>query len=931
MADLQADLHPFKELGQSLWLNYLRRAFIEAGQLGDMLDVGIVGVTSSPRIFEKAIRASSDYDRALLEAVAQGTPVQQIYETLVLDDIQRTADLLYPIFDQSDGLDGYVTVELDPALSRDATRTVASALRLIKTIDRPNVMVEVPATEEGIEALERLTADGVNVNATHIFSLDVYRRAAQAYIRGIERYAESHSVWPQPPSVSVASISLSPIDRLVDRLLDELDRPDLAGKAGIAQARLLYSAFGQIFSGPQWEVLAGRQIRGRPVRVQRPKWTRTRPPSFRYPETMYVEALIGPDTVCTLDPATVSALRRNGSFTTTLTAGLDEAHAHLARLEKLGIDLEFIGHQLQQESLANFERYFQALIQSVRAKRDELETGWTRLVVELGPYQEMAERRLAELAEARTVCRIWEGDHTVWKPSPEEITNRLGWLHITTAMQDDLERLERFRVAAVEQGYTRAVVLGMGGSSLAPELFGRTFGWYLKLARPDSDALELSVLDTTDAAAIAALQRSLDLKHTLFIVSSKSGGTEETMSLFRYFYNRVVEAVGQAAAGAHFVAITDPGTSLADLAEELAFCDLFINDPNIGGRFSATSYFGLVPAALAGVDLALLLDRALSMAVNSHGCNRPLKGDNVAAQLGTVIGQLALEGRDKLTAVLSPAVAPFGDWLEQLVAESTGKEGKGILPVVGEPLGPPAVYGQDRLFVYLRLQGDDTLDALVEALARAGQPLVTLHLKDIYDLGGQFFVWEMATAVAGHLLGINPFDQPNVEAAKQQARQMVNAYRQNRRLPDEDFTPLELGRLAAFLDRARDGDYIALLAYGPRSQTGDRSLQALRVQLRDRYRLATTVGYGPRYLHATGQLHKGDAGRGLFVQFVAPAETDLPIPSRAGEPEADLTFEVLKRAQAMGDAQALRSSGRRLIRFETGPELADGIGKLLAV
>jgi transaldolase/glucose-6-phosphate isomerase len=537
----------------------------------------------------------------------------------------------------------------------------------------------------------------------------------------------------------------------------------------------------------------------------------------------------------------------------------------------------------------------------------------------LGSYRATVDAALAEMTTERVIPRIWAHDHTVWKPEPRDITNRLGWLTTAETMREHIACLQELAEAAHTAGYTHALLLGMGGSSLAPEMFGKVFGG----EAPGRLSLQLSVLDSTDPAAVLACAERLDPVRTLYIVSSKSGTTVETLSFFKFFYNRTVAAVGATPAGAHFVTITDPGSRLAGLSERYGFRATFLNDPTIGGRNSALSYFGLVPAALAGVDVPGLLDRALGMA-GACGPDVPAQ-DNPAAWLGAILGELAKAGRDKVTLAVSPAIASFGDWVEQLIAESTGKEGKGILPVVGEPLGSPAVYGSDRLFVHLRLAGDETAAAALAALETAGHPVVRLHLHNLYDLGGQFFLWGMAVAVAGHLLGINPFDQPNVEAAKILARQMVNEYTAKGALPRGEAAPLTAEALHQFLVQARPGNYVALQAYVQPTAATDAALLALRTDLRDRLRLATTVGYGPRFLHSTGQLHKGDAGNGLFIQFTADDARDAPIPDEVGSPASRITFGVLKAAQALGDGQALRQAGRRVIHFHLGSDMAGGL------
>ena len=559
----------------------------------------------------------------------------------------------------------------------------------------------------------------------------------------------------------------------------------------------------------------------------------------------------------------------------------------------------------------------------------------TRETYELGQYSGIVRDALAKLKEDRVMARIWDHDHTVWKPEPDEITNRLGWLdspdNMSGVVLQIVDQVNRVR----EAGYDRALLLGMGGSSLAPEVFRETFG-------VADGYLDLSVLDSTDPTAVADQAEVHDPARTLFIVSTKSGTTAETLSFFKYFYNRTVDTVGSDRAGEHFIAITDPDSPLEKTALENDFRHVFINDPNIGGRYSALSYFGLVPAALVGVDLPTLLERASTLAVNCEAANCPVKGNNTGAILGSVMGTLAMEGMDKLTVLTSPAISTFGSWLEQLLAESTGKEGKGILPVEGETPGPVNVYGKDRMFAYLRLQGDDIHDDLVNELANNGYSVCRINLKDIYDLGGEFFRWEMATAVAGHIMGINPFDQPNVESAKIQARRMLDEYRRAGKLPEpeplfetdgitvySDLKGNEIGQITnAFLSQAGPDNYAAIQAYINPATGASSALNTLRLKIRDRLKIATTLGFGPRFLHSTGQLHKGDGGRGLFIQITADDAMDIPIPDEPGSSTSTTSFGVLKASQALGDRQALLDVGRRVIRYNITGDITAGIDRI---
>jgi transaldolase/glucose-6-phosphate isomerase len=535
----------------------------------------------------------------------------------------------------------------------------------------------------------------------------------------------------------------------------------------------------------------------------------------------------------------------------------------------------------------------------------------------LGDYQSAVDAVLADLAGNRIVDRLWQHDYTIWQNDPDEIINRLNWLHLPQAMLPRVYEITALVDSVVADGYTHAVLLGMGGSSLAPEVFSKVY--------TGAKGLALSVLDSTEPGAVQAVLDSHDLTKTLFVVSTKSGGTVETLSFFKFFYNQVLDAVGESAAGQHFVAITDPGSKLQALARTYHFRKTFLNDAQVGGRNSALSFFGLVPAALVGVDLNRLLDRAIR---TESACRSADPVSNPAVMLGAVMGAVTKAGRDKMTLVLSPEIASLGDWIEQLVAESTGKNGVGILPVVGEPLVGPDQYGADRLFVALTLGSDTTHAAALRALEAVGHPVFRLQLNDRYDLGEQFLLWEIATAIAGHILAINPFDQPNVESAKVLAREAVAAFKEQGELPTVAAQAPTVEALAAFMAQAQAGDYVMLQAYVTPTDATTTALQQLRLKLREAHQLATCIGYGPRFLHSTGQLHKGDGGNGLFIQFVADAAVELPIPDEAGQPAATLTFGTLVRAQANGDRQALLDAGRRVVRFDLGADVLAGLQAL---
>lgn len=514
---------------------------------------------------------------------------------------------------------------------------------------------------------------------------------------------------------------------------------------------------------------------------------------------------------------------------------------------------------------------------------------------------------LQSMESGRILQRIREHDYTVWESQPDEISNRLDWLDSPDEMGKYVGRIEEFDKSLRDDGYDHAFLLGMGGSSLAPEVYKNIFG--IK-----DGFLTLEIIDTTDPDAINAITQKISPEKTLFIVSTKSGGTIETLSLFKYFYNQVSESLGIKSAGEHFVAITDPGSPLETIAKSYNFRDIFLNNPNIGGRYSALSFFGLVPAALVGIDISVLLERAKTTAQKIKFESSYQKNDGM--MLGTIIGEAANQGINKLTFYISPEISSYGDWVEQLIAESTGKSGKGILPIVGELPGHDVnVYGKDRLFVFITLNGDDSFNQLQVKAETADHPTIRIELNDIYDLGRLIFLWEIATSVAGYIIKIHPFNQPNVESAKILAREMINTFQKGGKKLSTKTKEFSLSSLLEFINENKPRDYIAIHAYLPPSTTTTLALQKLQEALRNRYYCAVTWGYGPRFLHSTGQLHKGDSGGGLFVQLISTPKIDIPIPLDAGKKESNYTFGMLKLAEAYGDAEALKKVGRKVISF----------------
>lgn len=543
---------------------------------------------------------------------------------------------------------------------------------------------------------------------------------------------------------------------------------------------------------------------------------------------------------------------------------------------------------------------------------------------------------LLEIENKDIINRIFKHDYTVWKSEPDEITNRLGWLDSPLKMQKEIMQIEEVVSQVKNDGLKQALLLGMGGSSLAPAVFSEIF-------TVKSGFLELSVLDSTVPEAVLAKARTIDLAHSLFIVSTKSGGTVETLSFFKYFYNRMVSIVGAEKAGKHFIAITDPGSKLVALAEKYSFRHVFLNDPNIGGRYSALSFFGLIPAALIGINIKLILESAKEELFACKNFQASEQSNFNGIWLGALIGQMATAGRDKLTLLISPKISAFGAWVEQLIAESTGKEGVGILPVTTETPSLPVSYSDDRLFVYLKLKNDESYNEILNDLKQAEQPIATLSLDDEYGIGGEYFRWEMATIIASWKLKINPFDQPNVEAAKVLAREMVSHYKEKGEQPKlenpittqglniysennaKTFTEV-LDKFFGKINRnSFPQSYISLQAFIKPEKENTEALENLGNMLRDKTKLATTFGYGPRFLHSTGQLHKGDAGNGLFIQFTSSITEDAAIPDEANQSSSSMTFGILRAAQVMGDRQALLNNARPVITVDLGANCQEGL------
>lgn len=918
-------VHRTHELGQSIWYDNISRALLRSGELARLVEQGVSGVTSNPSIFEKAIASAVDYDEALRTLALAGKSVPEIYEAMAVEDIRAACDVFRGVFDASRGVDGRISLEVLPELASDTERTVSEAVRLAALVGRPNVMIKVPATPEGIPAIRAITARGISVNATLIFSLSQYKAVAEAYLAGVEDLLAAGG---DPAQVtSVASFFVSRVDSACDALLkkraaaapaDAARAQALMGKLAIANSKLAYEHYQQLSASERW-----KRLHARGARPQRLLWASTGTKDPSYSDVVYIDSLIGSDTVNTVPPATLAAFLDHGRPGATLAADAAGAHRAVDELAALGVNLEAVCQGLLADGVKAFVNAMRTLLDAVAGRRAAiLEEAAGRQLETLGAdLRAAADGGIEALAGRKALPRLWDGDSRLFTPDTahdKSIQTRLGWLRSPEAMRAHVGELEAFAAEVRAAGFKHVVLLGMGGSSLCPEVLARTFG-------VGAAGLPLEVLDNTDPAAVLDVEAKVSVEHTLFVVASKSGSTIEIQSFESHFWTRLLQAHGGdvAKAGAHFVAVTDPDTKLGALAAEKKYRRTFVNDPNIGGRFSALSYFGLVPAALLGADVAGIVESAMSLV----DASRPLvpAAQSPALRLGGILGALYARGRDKMTLITSPEVAALGAWVEQLVAESTGKLGKGVVPVDLEPVGAPAVYGADRVFVHVRFGGGDAaLDAKVDALAKAGQPVVRIAMPGVADLGREFYRWEVATAMAGALMDVNPFDEPNVTEAKQATGALLQQHAADGKLPPapSSVAPDDVETLRRHLGALKAGDYLAFCAYFLTTPDRTEAFARMRAAVRDRTGNATTLGYGPRFLHSTGQLHKGGANNGVFIQVTADVAKDLPVPGQK------YTFGTLRDAQALGDLQVLLKRGRRAIRVHLGADIDGGLRTL---
>ncbi|HWD49119.1 MAG TPA: bifunctional transaldolase/phosoglucose isomerase [Rhizomicrobium sp.] len=911
-------LKQLEQLGQSVWLDFLSRELVTTDGVKKLIaDDGIGGMTSNPAIFQKSLSQGTAYDADIKRYVEQGLDVEQIFRKLSVKDIQDAADALRPVYDRTDRADGFISIEVSPYIALDTKATTAEAKSLWAQINRPNLMIKVPGTKDGTPAIRDLTGAGFNINITLLFARTAYRDVAMAYIEGLEMRPQDEDL---SHIASVASFFVSRIDTMADdrinkKLQNEPDKDGKAlaairGKVAVANAKLAYQMFKEIFAGARWEKLAKRG-----ARPQRLLWASTGTKNKDYSDTLYVDTLIGPQTVNTMPPETMDAFRDHGTPKATIEDDIDGAKKVLATLEKAGISLDDITDELVTDGVQKFAEAADKLYGQLSDKRSKLLGSSTATIkLCLGTAQKAIDDEIAKRSASGDARRLWAKDKTLWTNKDED--QWLGWLDVVERECDDLARLRDFAAHLEATKPSDVVLLGMGGSSLGAEVLRQVMG--NKPGWPN-----LHVLDSTDPDQIRAVENAVKLDSTYFIVSSKSGTTLEPNILMDYFFARVSEK--RSDAGKHFIAITDPGSQMEAVAKDKGFAHVFHGEKAIGGRYSVLSKFGLVPAAVMGLDVARLLRETRKM-IESCGALVP-PTSNPGVKLGIALGVLATQcKRDKITIVTSNALASVGTWLEQLIAESTGKHGKGLIPIDREALGKPEVYGNDRVFVHMHLGGAEDPDGRLKTLEEKGHPVIHIAIEDSYQLGQLFYLWEIAIAMAGSVLGINPFNQPDVEAAKVAARSLTDAFEKSGKLdePQPMFSDNNVrvyagenknanghnltGILKDHLSQVKDGDYFALLAFIEQTDTHDSALQDMRLAVRDKKKVATCVEFGPRFLHSTGQDYKGGPDSGVFLTITTDHAQTLPVPDRK------IDFGTVQLAQGMADFSVLVERKRRALR-----------------
>ena len=903
--------------GQSIWFDNIDRFLLESGWFSDQIQQKtFVGVTSNPSIFQNAIANGTAYNQDIQTMAWSGLPTKEIYENQVVADIQAAADLMLPIYFDTKGKDGYVSLEVDPLLAHNTNATISEAKRLWKKVGRGNLMIKIPATIAGISAIKAVIAEGINVNVTLIFSTERYLEVIDAYLTGLENRLTKQLAINEIHSV--ASFFISRMDVMVENLvgqkdLSKDDRTDIEkkvfGKVGIQNALNAYAAFDESIKSERFQKIA--EAGGN---IQRPLWASTGTKNPASSDVLYVDNLILPHTVNTVPPKTLDAWLDHGSIETIAKKSFTEEFQKSQKiLGEIGIDIEAVFKDLEDEGVEKFSSAQTSLFETIERKKN-------RFIAQLGLPLGVISQKLVELDENQFVDRFFQPDVSLFTTEPDEeqeVLNRRGWLNAPDDSRSLIPEVESLLADLLEEGFSHAVVLGMGGSSLAPEVFSQVFKGQPEISKR---GLAVSILDSTDPEQILDKLNSIPLKKTLFIASSKSGTTVEMKSLVSYFMDQLAKN-GQENPGMQFICITDPKTALEDFAVKNRFRRIINADANVGGRYSALIAFGLVPAILAGIDGAALLENAAFMR-DKCGSDNAIK-QNPAFVLAAILFMAYTSDIDKLTIIADEGYRSFGSWLEQLVAESSGKNGNGLIPVDREPQTDVSRYSGDRIFYYLRNDGKSA--PLVSSLLDSGFTVLTSDLQKPYNIAGEMYKWEVAVAGFCCMIGVNPFNQPNVQASKAMATKLIEVFKTSDTTSDDNLlfennvfalysssvsadNGLSNDHLLQEIFEPNAGEYFAINAFLPRISHYEKTLYAFRKSLLEKFSLPVTIGFGPRFLHSTGQLHKGGKNNGLFIVVTQEPQVDINIPGEG------INFSTLEKAQAFGDIQALESHERRVVR-----------------
>ncbi|HNX68560.1 MAG TPA: bifunctional transaldolase/phosoglucose isomerase [Candidatus Omnitrophota bacterium] len=928
--------------GQGPWLDTISRKLLKSGTLKSYVEEsGLLGVTSNPSIFQQAIGQGEGYEQDIRKLSQKGASTLEIYDALTLADIRQTCDLFLPVFERTNGEHGFVSLEVLPCLAFDEEATVAEARRLFKAVAKPNVMIKVPATPQGVRAVERLIGEGININVTLIFSQQNYRDVAYAYLAGLEAFAKKGGDLRRVHSV--ASVFVSRIDTDIDKQLDAKIASEndpqkktwlagLKGKAAIANSKMIYQEFKKIFATSQ-----AQDLKSQGAYVQKTLWGSTSTKNPAYQDLIYVETLVGKNTVNTLPQATWEALLHHGQVRPdTVEENVPEAQKSIEDLKSAGIDVHVVCDRLQKDGVKAFVNSFESLMATIEAKRGSFKPAApaVKTGISLPEKLQKAVQDVKTQASKKDLHARWLAkDPTLWSTDEghkKVILNRLGWVANCEKISGRLYEVDVLCEKLFKEKIRDIVLLGMGGSSLAAEVLSLILTKPTQKVKGALKGVRFHLLDTTDPASILKVEKAVRYPKTVFLVGSKSGSTIETRSQYQYFFDRLTKFYKGDAnkAAERMVIVTDEGSPMADLGRSKPFCGLFLNPGDIGGRYSALSFFGLVPAALLGIDIRKILGDAQRFLTVMRQEKDLVKNEGIA--LGLLLGALALKGKDKLTFWTSPELASFADWAEQLIAESTGKEGKGITPIANEAPLPLDRYGADRVFAILRLKGESEKlwKIRIKDLKDRGFAVLDFVWADGTNVGGEFLRWEVATSFASVVLKVNPFDEPNVTESKNITSRLLEDIKKKKALPvpkqlvtvkSPKLSPADQKLIAAFLKKLPADGFVSLLAYVDRSPAAQKALRGLQKSMAAALKVPVLSGFGPRYLHSIGQLYKGGPKQGIFIEFFVKDAKDVRIPGEV------YGFSQLKQAQALGDYEAISSKGLPVLGVELGRDPVAGL------